>query len=282
MADMYPLHRASVLVPETGDLPRFTLHIQLSTSACRLAIIGGVYVEPSDRESGVLCSEIVPPGNLCLPDAVFHYMRMVYSLSWVGWNTYLAVIPVMLGYVIAHVAARPKRSLATNVGVWVLVIMWLAFLPNTCYLLTEWRHYLINLDSSNMYLRAQADPATAMKLLLYTAFYLCFSGIGMLTFTLAIRPLARLAEKRGLNIRAPAILLFLMLSVGVYLGLILRFNSWDLLTRPAEVWASATGILHRPLLAAFIVAFGGFLWLAYTAIDIWVDGFAARWKRAVI
>ncbi len=32
----------------------------------------------------------------------------------------------------------------------------------------------------------------------------------------------------------------------------------------------------RPKLAAFILAFGGFLWVAYEAIDIWIDGLKLR------
>jgi len=208
-------------------------------------------------------------------------MRLAHTILWAGWDTYLAAIPVALAYLIAYLAARTKRNVLVTAAIWILGLVWLAFLPNTCYLLTEWRHYLVKLASSNMHLRASVDPVVTLKLMVYTAFYSCFSGIGMLAFALAIRPLARLVAKRGLKRWALAVPLFLMVSVGVYLGLILRFNSWDLVTRPVEVWASAARILHRPALAILIVAFGGFLWLVYTVLDIWLDGLALRWKRCL-
>lgn len=82
--------------------------------------------------------------------------------------------------------------------------------------------------------------------------------------------------KGGLAIRVWAFPFFAIVSLGVYLGLVLRFNSWDLLVRPAAVWKAIMEITHRPLLAIFIAAFGLFLWVAYEALDIWIDGL--KWR----
>jgi len=199
---------------------------------------------------------------------------------WVVWNTFLALIPVVLAPVVVRAADEGRSRGIARLGAWLLGFAWLAFLPNTCYLLTEWRHFLARLDASDLYLRSRVDVGSTLELMGYTAFFFCFSAVGMLTFTLAIRPMAGLARSLGMTNWIPAIPLFLLLSVGVYLGLVLRFNSWDLLTHPGEVWASAVAVLNRPYLSAFVIGFAGFLWLAYLAIDVWIDGFAARWKRA--
>jgi uncharacterized membrane protein len=66
---------------------------------------------------------------------------------------------------------------------------------------------------------------------------------------------------------------------GLYLGLVLRFNSWDMLTRPGEVIASAVAVADRPRLLLALLLFGGFLWAAYEAVEIWIDGFLLRWSR---
>jgi uncharacterized membrane protein len=114
--------------------------------------------------------------------------------------------------------------------------------------------------------------------MLFTAFYIFYSGIGMLTFTLAIRPIHRLLKKTNISVLLPGTILFLMLSIGVYLGLILRYNSWNLIDRPHEVFASVAIIASKPFLPAFIIVFAGFLWLSYAVIDIWTDGFIARYR----
>lgn len=203
------------------------------------------------------------------------------SLQWVLKNLFLALAPVALAQAIYWLASVRDKTLLLKIGIGALAAVWLAFLPNTCYLLTEWRHFLRGLDSTDLYLRSQFNGDMTLLLMKYTVFYFCYSGIGMLMFTLAIRPIARLGKKTGATVWVWGLPLFLMLSVGVYLGLILRYNSWDLATRPGVVWDSMVEILFRPKLSAFIVAFAGFLWLSYAAIDIWIDGFIGRWTRGI-
>lgn len=198
-----------------------------------------------------------------------------------AWNLFLALIPVVLACIVYQTMQTEKKTPLMKFGVVVFGLVWLAFLPNTCYLLTQWRHFLDGLDATNLYLRSRFDTDTTLTLMKYTVFYFCYSGIGMLTFTLAIRPIARLARRSGATLWVYAPPFFLMLSLGVYLGLVLRYNSWDLATRPGVVWASVLEIVSRPRLSAFIAAFAGFLWLAYVAIDIWIDGLIARWNENV-
>ena len=204
---------------------------------------------------------------------------MKSSLAWVAWNAFLALIPVGLAQVILRAGCRDDRRTVSKAALWMICAAWLVFLPNTCYLLTEWRHFLLTLDQSDLYLRSRMDSWMTLRLMAYTAFYFGYSAFGMLTFALAIRPVARVVREMGARIWVCAIPLFGMLSLGVYLGLIQRYNSWDLLTRPGAVWSATAEVVHHPLLTMFIVGFAGFLWLAYTAIDIWVDGFLGRWNR---
>lgn len=155
-------------------------------------------------------------------------------------------------------------------------VAWLAFLPNSCYLLTEWRHFLDTLYFGGLYHEARLSPDGAMRFLAYTAFYALYSGCGMVCFALSIRPLARVLRTRGVNVVLPGIALFLLVALGVYLGLILRYNSWDIVARPGVIAASIANVLSRPRLGMVIVGFAAFLWIAYSAIDIWIDGFSQR------
>ena len=200
----------------------------------------------------------------------------------VAWNLFLALIPVVLAFTIARGARQDMRE-GGHVR-WVrwlpLAVVWLAFLPNSCYLLTEWRHYLEALTKSALFTQAHGSRDGQLDFFVVTGFYLIYSGVGLLAFFLAIWPLDRLTRRRlgwaGAILRP---LIFPLCALGVYLGLMSgRFNSWDLVHphRLAVVLATAAAALQRPVLLGLILAFGAVLWLFYAAFDIWMDGLAWR------
>lgn len=206
---------------------------------------------------------------------------LVRILPWVAWNTFLAVIPVALAHAIYGVIGGTGRrpGVVARAGAFLLGIVWLLFMPNTCYLLTEWRHFLNTVGYANLHARWQNDSGAALTLMMYALFYLCYSAVGIITFTLGTRPIARLLKERGAALWIWGMPFFLLMSVGVYLGLILRFNTWDVLNRGPEIWQVVIGILDRPMLMSFVVAFAGFLWAIYLATDIWIDGVRSRLCR---
>jgi len=188
----------------------------------------------------------------------------------------LAMIPVFAAYGLKTLlAVRPTALLRYLLGS-PLALVWFVFLPNTCYLLTEWRHYLLPLDAYNLYLRAGDDTMLLLRLVMGSLFYLLYALFGMLAFTMAIRPVERMAIRRGVAVRFWAVPFFAAISLGVYLGLVLRFNSWDLATCPGQIWKATVEVGGRPLLALMILGFGAFLWASYEALDIWLDGFKQR------
>lgn len=195
------------------------------------------------------------------------------------WDCFLAVIPVSIAYAMLWVAGFRRRKMLRNSVIGLMGLAWLAFLPNTCYLLTEWRHFMFVVDLNNLFIRASGDKTLFLLLCKWWVFFFLFSGFGMMMFALAIRPIERLAAGKGATTWFWALPLFTALSLGVYLGLILRFNSWDLLQQPGVVWAAIVDLGGRPKLASFIFGFGVVLWLIYEALDIWVDGLADRFSR---
>jgi uncharacterized membrane protein len=74
---------------------------------------------------------------------------------------------------------------------------------------------------------------------------------------------------------------FLLTSVGVYPGLILRLNSWDLADRPGYVWESWLQSVENPTVLKVVIVFAVLLWLLYWIGDVWVDGFRARVAHAL-
>ncbi len=209
-------------------------------------------------------------------------MRPIPSII---WNLFLAVVPVILAFWIARGVRRERQ--ASGTVQWLLwgplAVIWLAFLPNSCYLLTEWRHYFETLTESPLYAQAHGGGDGRVDFFLITAFYLVYSGAGLLAFFLAVWPLDRLTRVRlgrGGAVLRP--LIFPLCALGVYLGLMRgRFNSWDLLSLPrlADLLATTAQVFERPLLLVSILSFGAILWLFYAAFDIWMDGWAWRMSR---
>ena len=195
------------------------------------------------------------------------------------WDVFLAFVPVVLAYVVVWLHKESRRERIMQFPLAVAALLWLAFLPNSCYLLTEWRHFLYSLDESNLFLHARADSRWMVILTFYAALYFVFSAVGMVAFTLAIRPLSRIVHCYVPNTWIATVPLFVMLSAGVYLGLVLRYNSWEIITRPGAIWADIVNVGSSPMLIGMILAFGGFLYLAHLAMDMWIDAFIIRWRR---
>lgn len=172
-------------------------------------------------------------------------------LGYLPWNLFLAWIPYVLGRVIRSVADRTQPG----TGLLVLPVgLWLLFFPNAPYIVTD----LVHLSES-----------PGRYVLVDGVLIVAFAGLGL---ALAIASLGvvhgvvreRLGQSVGWAFVAAA---GLLTGIGVWLGRVLRWNSWDLFTNPVGLLgtlgrglASPTAYV-RPL--AFSAAFGCALLLLY-------------------
>jgi len=195
------------------------------------------------------------------------------------WNLFLAFLPVILANITLWVSRLKIGRLSRRFLIAVCLIIWAVLLPNTCYLFTEWRHYLDAVTETQMYDRALVSHSAMAHLLGLTLFYACYSGAGLLAFFLAIWPLdKRLRVRHPTSAFIARFIGFPLCSLGVYLGLIHRFNSWDLIHKHLmhtiiEISAQA---LSSRFSSAIILAFAVFLGVLYWGFDIWMDGFRFR------
>jgi uncharacterized membrane protein len=209
---------------------------------------------------------------------------MEWDLSawkWVIWNVFLAAIPVATAYALSFGVSRwTVRKRIVPWWVWLpLCAVWLAFLPNTCYLLTEWRHFLFDEPMPDLIRRADMDRGVMLGIAKWGLFFLVYSGIGAASFVLSIRPIHRLIRLAKIPAWFPGAAFFLLTSFGVYLGLIVRLNSWDIVHRPRYVWEVSVQAIENPTLVRVVVVFAFLLWLLYLTGDVWMDGLAVRMGR---
>ena len=136
------------------------------------------------------------------------------TLAFLSWNLALAWIP----WLCSTAAATAHRR-----G-WVILssVVWLAFLPNAPYLVTDFLH-----------LRARAPIPLWYDIALLSS----FAWAGCLLALVSLRAMHVLVARR---FGAPSGWAFVaavagLTGVGIYIGRFLRWNSWDLAVRPAEV-----------------------------------------------
>jgi len=191
----------------------------------------------------------------------------VHLLLGVSWNLFLAALPVLFGYWLARVLQRQQQPLPWARCL-LLGVAWLGFLPNAPYLLTEWRHLLFDERWAPLRDAGNEDHVAMFHMAVWALGFFLYSAAGVVCFVLAIRPLDRALRQSGHRTVWYAPALFFLTSLGVYLGLILRWNTWDLLTRPHRVVDSALeAFTSAPLLGAILV-FALILWALYAALAL--------------
>jgi uncharacterized membrane protein len=206
---------------------------------------------PSRRDSRVPCDagcrgRLAAVGALSAVALAFWAIRASRvgspRLPWFIWNLALAWIP----WIAAH-GVRGAR------GRWLLIVcggLWLLFLPNAPYLVTDLVH-----------LRERAPVPLWFDVLMFAAFALAGCALG---WAAVEQVQDRIAEAVGRRRAALVILpVFPLLAFGVYLGRFGRWNSWDLLTRPHALLAGAVAAARDARALAFSTGFGSLIAAGY-------------------
>ena len=203
------------------------------------------------------------------------------SVRWTLWNLFLGIVPVIAALVTAALARRGMQKGGRLA--WLFAIpaaaVWFAFLPNTCYLLTEWRHFLFDPQFAALRRSVETDRTMLLKVAQWGLFYLLYSGFGCVCFALSIRPIERLFHAKRTLLLALTVPFFFLISVGVYMGLIVRLNSWDIVRRPWVVWEVMVRVVSTPILLNTVSVFAILLWLMYQMIGIWIEGAQSRFGK---
>ncbi|MDY7012724.1 MAG: DUF1361 domain-containing protein [Cyanobacteriota bacterium] len=164
-----------------------------------------------------------------------------HSLGLMIWNSFLALIPLALSFWLFRF--QKNRDLLW----WVGLLVFIAFLPNAPYVLTDIIH-LINLIRNGY--------SIWIITLIIIPQYLVFIGIGFGSYVLSLVNLGYYLhrQKWGSLTFFAEFMLHILSAIGIYLGRFKRFNSWDFVTQP-EVLAKTTIedlADKKPLLVIFV------------------------------
>ena len=166
--------------------------------------------------------------------------RVLYSgrlaYAFLCWNLVLAWVPLGLALALArrHAPApdrRPPRRLETLA----LGAPWLLFFPNAPYMVTDLMH---------LTWKRTPVPLWFDALMLFA-----FALTGLCIAFLSLWLVHRLVERRHGVARGWLFVAAVtaLSGFGVYLGRFERWNSWDLVARPADLLAAIAGPVVAPL-----------------------------------
>lgn len=173
------------------------------------------------------------------------------------WNLFLAFVPLLAASLLA-VADRRRSPALVQAGCFAL---WLLFLPNAPYLLTDLIH-----------LRHRPPVPLWYDLALILSYALTGLLLGYVSLAVVQRVVARrFGAAAGWVVAVASLGLS---GFGIYLGRFLRWNSWEVLTRPAPLFAFFADCLLNPRSHAGMIAvtliFGGALTLGYLALGVFL------------
>jgi uncharacterized membrane protein len=191
-------------------------------------------------------------GLLTLFSVALIVVRYLYSseplFGGLIWNLFLAWIPFGLAILIYdrhRAGTRPLRLLP-------LAALWLLFLPNAPYILTDFKH-LVPSPVVPLWVDVVVIAAPAWTGML----------LGFLSLYLVQAVVRNLAGSRVAW--TAAVVVLGLASFGIYLGRVLRWNSWDVLANP-HVLADLGGVLVDPRAIGMTVLLAGFLTSSYLVL----------------
>lgn len=170
------------------------------------------------------------------------------------WNLFLAAVPLVWSWAFRAAMARHQTLWAT-----VCFALWLLFLPNAPYLLTD----LIHLS-----------PRPHVPLWFILAMLLSCAGTGTFLGYFSLWDVHAVVEAKfgkvaGWLVAGGSLMLC---GFGIYLGRFLRWNSWDIFTRPKPLLRAILGQFvdagPHPHPVPVTLVFGGGLLLGYFALRV--------------
>jgi uncharacterized membrane protein len=207
----------------------------------------------SDRRIAVIASLAL----LTLFVIVMLAARMLYTgtrvHSWLVWNLFLAWIPFALALLL-YERARAGAQLRVLAP---LGLLWLVFFPNAPYLVTDLKHVGHGGRVPILYdvLLLSAGAWTGLLLGL-TSLFLVHAAARRLT--------------GAANAWALVVGVLALSSFGIYLGRVLRWNSWDVVVHPQPLLQPVgAGLVHplshpRPLVLMLLLT--SFMLVSYLVL----------------
>ncbi len=212
-----------------------------------------------------------------LPNVLFGTIEVLQSaisgdtsaLVSVFWLVAIAIIALVLSLVFFK-----RQQNFRSAGWWLGLVVFIAFLPNAPYLLTDIIH-LIRATT-------RGQISSWILVLLIAPIHIVAILLGMEAYVISLMNQGYYLKHYGARryILAGELLVHALCAVGIYLGRFVRFNSWDLVTDPGNVLVTTVDTLtaKRPVVVMVIIFV--VLTVSYWVMKQLTIGIRMRWATA--
>jgi uncharacterized membrane protein len=183
--------------------------------------------------------------------------RIVYTghlmFLFLAWNLFLAFVP----YFITRFLNYHPQWIEANRKFWLAFALWLLFIPNSFYILTDLFH-----------LQKRFDVPFWFDLALIVS----FAWNGMLLGILSVRQMEIIIDIKIERVKGMYFIMLIMPlnALGIYIGRYLRYNSWDVIANPGQLFGDMLYLCMHPVRNRFdwsmIICFSFLLLLIYQSM----------------
>ncbi len=146
------------------------------------------------------------------------------------WNFFLAGLPLIF----SSIMVQMSRNRYNRQWIIFLGLVWLVFLPNAPYMLTDYIHVMYG---DRGYWMLDAFTLSWFAVAAFAAAVISLNDVSGLLLTRFNR----------YQVSMIVFTICLMCSFGIYLGRDLRFNSWDVIMRPKAIVSETVVRLSNPM-----------------------------------
>jgi len=163
---------------------------------------------------------------------------IVDNFEWMTFNVVLSLLPILFAYLFLKTKNDFLKVIFFGI--------WLVFIPNTIYLITDLKHLIIQVDKFDI----------VFDLLLIMQ-YIALTIIGVISYVYALNPIVEFVKKRIFKQTDVIIIGFnFVISFGVALGRFERTQSWNVISQPLRVINDINSILMSTETLLFVLLFG--------------------------
>lgn len=162
------------------------------------------------------------------------------------WNLFLAVIP----YAITSHLLTLNLKEVSKFKVLVITAIWLAFIPNAFYIITDLVH-LANSEGHIFWL----------DLIIVSSHALIGFAFGLLSLLHFEKIAQQFITAKKVSFIIPVICV--LCGIGIYIGRILRYNSWDIISNPLDLAIDLFQMAFSPKSILFAIHFGVFIYFSF-------------------
>lgn len=210
------------------------------------------------RRQLVVLASLIFATTLCLALVGFRSWRYGSPSGWLVWNLFLAWLPLCGALTAYNLERLPGRWRWLPVAGF--AVLWLLFLPNAPYLVTDIIH-----------LKPHKGALLWYDLIMLVTFAWTGVFLGLVSLFLMQELVRRSAGRAASWLFVFGVMV--LNGFGLYFGRVLRWNSWDVLFRPDSLFFELLAGIRNPWAHTQTLAFAGLFTLLFSAVYLMLLAF---------